>query len=49
MSLFNKFKTNSYSVVGRHYCVTINIRGTITSKGTKMLKLNSVELREICQ
>ena len=38
MSLLNKFKTNSYCVGGRHYSGTVNIRGAITSKGTKMLK-----------
>ena len=40
MSLLNKFKTNSYCVGGRHYSGTNNIRGFITSKGTKMLKVN---------
>ena len=43
MSLLNKFKTNSYCVGGRHYSGTANIRGAITSKGTKMLKGNCVE------
>ena len=38
MSNFSKFKTNSHCVGGRHYSCTINIRGFITSKGTKMLK-----------
>ena len=47
MSLLNKFKTKSYCVGGRHYSGTNNIRGFITSKGTKMLKGNSV--REISQ
>ena len=37
MSLLNKFKTNSYCAGGRHYSGTVNIRGAITSKGTKML------------
>ena len=43
MSLLQKFKTNSYCVRGRHYCGTNNIRGLITSKGTKMLKANCVK------
>ena len=45
MSLLNKFKTNSYCVGGRHYSGTVNIRGAITSKGTKMLKGNCVACR----
>ena len=45
MSLLNKFKTNSYCVGGRHYSGTVNIRGAITSKGTKMLKGNCVLCR----
>ena len=40
MSLLNKFKIDSYCVAGRHYSGTNNIRGFITSKGTKMLKGN---------
>ena len=40
MSRLQKFKTNSYCVGGRHYSGTKNIRGFITSKGTKMLKGN---------
>ena len=38
MSLLNKFKTNSYCVVGKHYSGTNNISGAITSKGAKMLR-----------
>ena len=38
MSNFNKFKTNSYCVGGRHYSGIIYIQGVITTKGTKMLK-----------
>ena len=45
MSLLNKFKTNSYCVGGRHYSVTINIRGFVSIKGTKMLKGNCVKCR----
>ena len=45
MSLFQKFKTNSYCVGGRHYSGTKNIRGFITSKGTKMLKGNCVKFK----
>ena len=45
MSLLNKFKTNSYSLGGRHYSGTNNIRGFITSKGTKMLKGNCVKCK----
>ena len=45
MSLLNKFKTNSYCVGGRHYSGTNNIRGFITSKGTRMLKGNCVICR----
>ena len=45
MSLLNKFKANSYCVGGRNYSGTVNIRGAITSKGTKMLKGNCVLCR----
>ena len=45
MSLLNKFKTNKYCVGGRHYSVTNNIKGFITSKGTKMLKGNCVKCK----
>ena len=45
MSLLRKFKTNSYCVCGRHYSGTNSIRGFITSKGTKMLKVNCVNCR----
>ena len=45
MILFNKFKTNSYCIRGSHYSGTVNIRGAITSKGTKMLKDNCVLCR----
>ena len=41
----SKFKTNSYCVGGRHYSGTNNIRGFITSKGTKMLKGNCVKCK----
>ena len=34
---FNKFKTNSYCVGGRHLSATKNIYGDITSKGSKVL------------
>ena len=43
MSSFNRFKTNSYCVGGRHYSGTNNIRGVVTAKGTKMLKGNCVK------
>ena len=43
MCLLQKFKTNSCCVGGRHYSGTNNIRGFITSKGTKMLKGNCVK------
>ena len=46
MSLLNKFENNSYCVGGRHYNGTVNIRGAITSKGTKMLKGNCVLCRK---
>ena len=42
MSNFKKFKTISFCVGSRHYSGTNNIRGFITSKGTKMLKGNCV-------
>ena len=45
MSLLNKFKTNSYCVGGRHYSCTNNIRGAITSKGTKMLRGSCTKCR----
>ena len=38
MSNFNKFKTNSYCVGGRHYSGTDNVRWVVSAKGTKMLK-----------
>ena len=43
MSLLENFKTNSYCVGGRHYSGSNNIRGFITSKGTKTLKGNCVK------
>ena len=46
MSLLNMFKTNSYCVGGRHYSGTNNIRGFISSKGTKMLKGNCVKCKK---
>ena len=39
MSNFNKFKTNSYCVGGRHNSDTYNIRGFFTSKNTKDIKM----------
>ena len=45
MGLLQKFKTNSYCVGGRHYSGSNNIRGFITSKGTKMLKGNCVKCK----
>ena len=40
MSLLKKFKTNSYCVGGSHYSGTVNIRGVVSAKGTKMLRGN---------
>ena len=40
MSNFNKFKTNSFCVGGRHYSGTNNICEGCSLKGTKMLKGN---------
>ena len=34
---FQKFKSDSYCVVGRHKSATKNIHGDITSKGNKVL------------
>ena len=45
MSSFNKFKTNSYCVGGRHCIGTNNIQTVITSRGTKMLKGNCAKCR----
>ena len=45
MSNFNKFKTNSYCVVDRHYSGTNNIRGVVSAKGTKILKGNHVKCK----
>ena len=42
MSSFNMFKTNSYCVGGRHYSGTNNIRGVVSTKGTKILKGNCI-------
>ena len=35
--IFNKFKTDSYCVGGRHGYATKKIYGNITSKGSKVL------------
>ena len=43
MTNFNKCKTNSCCVGGRHYSGTNNIRGVVAAKGTKMLKGNCVK------
>ena len=40
MSHLQKFQTNSYCVGGKHYSGTNNIRGFVSTKGTKMLKGN---------
>ena len=45
MSNFNKFKTNSYCGVGGHYSGTNNMRGVVTSNGTKMLRGSCVKCR----
>ena len=45
MSSFNKFKTNSYCVGGRHYSGTNNKRGVISANGTKMLKGNCIKCK----
>ena len=45
MKCFNKFKTNSYCVGGRHYSGTNNIRGVASSKETKMLKGSCVKCK----
>ena len=34
---FNKFKSDSYCVGGRHRSATVKIYGDITSKGSKVL------------
>ena len=34
---FKKFKTDSYSVGGRHRSATVKIYGNVTSKGSKVL------------
>ena len=34
---FNKFKTDSYCVGGRHRSATVKIYGDVTSKGSKVL------------
>ena len=45
MGNFNKIKTNSYCVGGRHYSCTNKIIGVVTSKGTKRLKGNFTKCR----
>ena len=45
MCSFNKFKTNSYCVDGRHYSGTNDIRGVFSAKGTKMLKGNCTKCK----
>ena len=49
MSLLNKFKTNSYCVGGRHYSGTINIRGVVSAKRTKMLGVIVLSVEGISQ
>ena len=41
---FNKFKTDSYCVGGRHRSATVKIYGDITSKGSKVL----IGYRSVC-
>ena len=45
MIMFNKFKTKTYCVVGRHYSGTINIKSFVILKGTKMLKGECVKCK----
>ena len=45
MSLLNKFRKNSYCVGDRNYSGTINTRGFVSIKGTKMLRGNCVKCR----
>ena len=45
MSNFYKFKNNSYCIGGRDYSSNNNMREVVTSKGTKMLKINCVRCR----
>ena len=45
MSSFNKFKTNSHCVGGRHYSGNNNIRGVISTKGTEILKANCINFK----
>ena len=45
ISLLKKFKTDSYCVGGRHYSGTIDKRGYVSTKGTKMLKDNCVNCK----
>ena len=46
MSSFNKFKTHSHCVGGRHYGGTNNKKGVISAKGTKMLKGNCIKCKK---
>ena len=45
MSSFNKIKTNSYCVGGRHYSGTNNIIRVASAKVSKMLKGNCVNCK----
>ena len=45
MSHLQKLQSNSYCVGGRHYSGTNNIRGFVSTKGTKMLKGNCTARR----
>ena len=49
MSLLQKIKTNLNCVSGRHYSVTNDIRGLITSKSIKMLKVIVLSVGEKSQ
>ena len=46
LSLLQKFKTNSHCVGGRHYSGTNNIRGVVSTKGTKKLKVNCTKCKK---
>ena len=45
MSSFNKIKTNTYCVGGRHYSGNNKIRGVVSAKGTKLLKGNCIKFK----
>ena len=45
---FNKFKSNSYCVGGKHYSATTNIKGDITTHNKKTWWISKTTLWQVC-